>query len=54
MAGKLEQCSDSKRMQILLNERTFKYHFGGGTLHMIPHSYKISHGLRLNHPLQVC
>ena len=26
-AGRLEECSDSKVMQSLLNGRTFKYHF---------------------------
>ena len=48
-----EECYDSKVMQSLLNERTFKYNFGGGRFHMIPQSYKFSHGLRLNNFLQV-
>ena len=32
---------------------TFKYHFWGGRFHMLPQSYKISHGLCLNNLLQV-
>ena len=53
MAGQLEDFSDSKVIQILLNGRTFKYTFGGGRFHMLPQSYNFSHGLCLNNLLQV-
>ena len=46
--GQLEECSDSKVMQSLLNVRTFQYHFGGGRFHMIPQFYTFSYGLCLN------
>ena len=52
LAVKLEGCSDSKGMKMVLNGRTFKYHFWGGKFHMIPQSYKFSHSLCLNHFLQ--
>ena len=52
-AGQLEECSDSKVMQSLLNVRTFQYHFGGGRFHMLPQSYKFSQGLFLDTFLQV-
>ena len=44
-AGQLEECSDSRGMQSVLNGRNFKYHFGEGRFHMIPQSCKFSHGL---------
>ena len=53
MAGQLEEFSDSKRIQSVLNGRTFKYHLGGGRFHMLPQSYEFSHGLCLNNFLQV-
>ena len=53
LAGQLEECSNSKLMKSVLNGRTFKYHFGGGRFHMLPQSYKFSHGLCLNNFLQV-
>ena len=37
----------------MLNGRTFKYHFWGGRFHILPQSYKLSHGLCLNNPPQV-
>ena len=53
LAGQLEECSDSKGIQSVLNGSAFKYHYGGGRFHMIHQSYKISHGLCLNNLLQV-
>ena len=47
--GQLKEFSDSKRIQSVLNGRTFKYHLGGGRFHMLSHSYEFSHGLFLNH-----
>ena len=52
-AGQLEECSDSKVMQSLLNGRTFKYHFWWGRFHMLPQSYKFYNGFCLNICLQV-
>ena len=52
-AGQLEYCSDSKGMKSVLNAGTFKYHFGEGRFHMLPHSYTFSHGLCLNNFFQV-
>ena len=40
-------------MQIVLNGRTFKYHFGGGRFHILPQCYEFSYGLCLNCLLQV-
>ena len=40
-------------MQIILNERTFKYHYGVGRFHMIPQSYAFAHRFCLNNLLQV-
>ena len=37
----------------MLNGRTFKYQFGEDRFHMLPQSYKVSHGLSLNNFLQV-
>ena len=48
MAGQLEEFSDSKVLQSVLNVITCKYHFGGGTFHMLHQSYKCFHGLCLN------
>ena len=42
VAGKLEECSDSKGIQSVLNGMTFKYHFWGGRFHMLSQSYKFS------------
>ena len=53
MAGQLEECSDSKRMQIVLNGRTCKYNFGGIRFHMILQSCEFSHGLCLNNFLPI-
>ena len=53
-AGQLEECSDSKGMQNVLNQGTFKCHFWGSRFYMFPHSYKFSRGLCLNNFLQVC
>ena len=53
MAGQLEECSDPKGVQSMLNGRNFQYHFGEGRLHMLPQSYKFPHGLCLNSFLQV-
>ena len=39
IAGQLEECSDSKVIQSVLNGQTFKYNFGGGRFHMLPRSY---------------
>ena len=36
VAGILEECSDSKVMQSLLNGSTLKHHFGGNRFHMLP------------------
>ena len=36
-------------MQIILNERTFKCHFGVGRFPMLPQFYKFAHVFRLNH-----
>ena len=47
-ADQLEEYSDSKGMQSVLNGRTFKYHFWGGRFHMLTNTYKFSHGLCLN------
>ena len=47
-AGQLEDCSDSKLTQSVLNGRTFKYHFLGGGFHMFPQSCKCSYILCLN------
>ena len=52
--GQLEECSYSKGMKSLFNGRDFKYHFGGGRFHMLPHPYKFSHGLFFNNLFQVC
>ena len=52
-AVQLEECSDSKGMQIVLNGRTFKYNFWRGRFHMLPQYYTFSHGLCLNNLLQV-
>ena len=52
-AGKLEVCYNSQVMKSLFNLSTFKYNFGGGRFHMLPRSYKFSHGLFLNNFLQV-
>ena len=38
-AGQLEECSDSKITQSVLNGRNFKYHFWEGRFHMLPQSY---------------
>ena len=35
-AGKLEECSDSKLMQSMLNGGTFRYNFGRGRFRMLP------------------
>ena len=48
MIGQLEECSDLKVMQIVLNGRAFKYHFGGYRFHMLPQFYKFYHGHCLN------
>ena len=53
MSGQLEECYNSKVMESVLNGRTFKYHFGGGRLYMIPQSYEFSRGLCLNNFPQV-
>ena len=53
LAGQLEECFDSKGMQIELNGRNFKYNVLGGRFHMLPQSYKISHRLCLKYSLQV-
>ena len=53
MAGQLEECSDSKVMQSVLNVRPFEYNFGGFMFHMLPQSHEFSHGLSLNNFLQV-
>ena len=53
LSGPLEECSDSKLMQIVLNGSTLKYRFGGGRFHMLPQSYTFSHGICLNTFLQV-
>ena len=37
-----------KGMKTVLNGRTFKYQFGEDRFHMLPQSYKVSHGLCLN------
>ena len=52
-ACQLEDCSDTKVMQSILNERTFKYHYGVGRFHMIPQSYAFAHRFCLNNLLQV-
>ena len=53
VAGQVEECSDSKGMQSVLNGSTFKYHFWVGRFHMLPQSYEFSHSLCLNNFLQV-
>ena len=53
MAGQLDEFLNSKYMQSMLNGRTFKYHFWGGRFHILPQSYKFSHGHCLNSLLQV-
>ena len=53
LACQLEDCSDSKVIQSIFNERTFKYHSGEGRFHMIPHSYTFAHSFCLNNLLQV-
>ena len=52
-AVQFEDCSDSKVIQSILNERTFKYHFGVGRLHILPHSYTFASGFCFNSLLQV-
>ena len=52
-AVQFEDCSNSKENQSILNERTFKYHFGVGRLHILPRSYTFVHGFCLNILLQV-
>ena len=52
-AGQLEECSYSKVMQSILNERTFKYNFGVGRFHMLPQSFRFAHCFFLNNFLQV-
>ena len=52
-AVQLEECSDSKVMQSVLNGRSFKYNFCGGRFHMLPQSYKFSHRICLNNFPQV-
>ena len=52
-ARQFEDCSDSKVIQSILNERTFKYHYGVGRFHMLPHSYTFADGFSLNNLLQV-
>ena len=39
LAGLLEECSDSKVMQNMLNGRTFKCDFCRGGFNMFPQSY---------------
>ena len=51
VACKLEQCSDSKGIQSMLNGDTFEYHFWGGRFHMLPQSYTFYYGLCLNNSL---
>ena len=51
--GQLEECSDSKVMQSVMNGRTFKYHFWGCIFHMLPQSYTFSQGIFLNNLFQV-
>ena len=53
LAVQLEECSDSKGMQSVLNGRAFKYNVGRGRFHMLPQSYTFYHGLCLNNFLQV-
>ena len=36
LSGQLEEYSDSKVIQGLLNGRNFKYYFWGGRFHMLP------------------
>ena len=40
-------------MLSILNERTFKYHFGVGRFHMLPQSFRFAHCFFLNNFLQV-
>ena len=53
LVGHIEECSNSKVMQIGLNGRTFKYHFWRERFHMLPQSYTFSHRLCFNNFLQV-
>ena len=52
MAGQLEDFSNSKGVKIGLTGRNFKFNFEGGRFHILPQSYKFSHGLCLNNYLQ--
>ena len=40
-------------MKSVFNGMTSKYHFWGGRFHILPQSYKFSHGLCLNNLYQV-
>ena len=41
LAVQLEECSDSKVMQSVMNGGNFKCHFWGGRFHMLPQYYKV-------------
>ena len=53
MAVQLEECSDSRVMQSVLNGMTLNFHFGEGRFRMLPQSYTFSHGLCSNNFPQV-
>ena len=53
LSGPLEECSNSKVMQSVLNGSNLKYHFWGGRFHMLPQYFIFSHGLCLKIFLQV-